>query len=112
MDKKDINIESYDGQDAFYMGTDEEYAQFLKNADIKMDIGSDAEPVANTQRINLNETINIQGVIDRFKKTAGEIESGAKKIKESVVNRMDSLKAKKKKHRRMFAEIIHISQIR
>ncbi len=95
MDKKDINIESYDGQDAFYMGTDEEYAQFLKNADIKMDIGSDAEPVANTQRINLNETINIQGVIDRFKKTAGEIESGAKKIKESVVNRMDSLKSKK-----------------
>ena len=95
MSKKDINIESYDGQDAFYAGTDEEYEQFLKNADVRMNIGEDAEPVANTQRINLNETINIQGVIDKFRKTAGEIESGAKKIKDSVVSRMDSLKAKK-----------------
>ncbi len=95
MNKKDINIQSYDAEDAFYMGTDEEYEEFLKNADITMNDGTEAEPVANTQRINLNETINIQGVIDRFKKTAGEIESGAKKLKDTVVSRMDSLKAKK-----------------
>lgn len=93
--KKDINIQSYDAEDAFYTGTDEEYEQFLKNADIKMNDGAEAEPVANTQRINLNETINIQGVIDRFKKTAGEIESGAKKLKDTVVSRMDNFKTKK-----------------
>lgn len=88
--KKDINIQSYDADDAFYTGTDEEYEQFLKNADIKMNDGEAAEPVANTQRINLNETINIQGVIDRFKKTAGEIENGAKKLKDSVVSSFKS----------------------
>ncbi len=30
-----MNIESYDGQDAFYTGTDEEYEEFLKNVDVK-----------------------------------------------------------------------------
>ena len=34
MDKKGMNIESYDGQDAFYTGTDEEYEEFLKNVEI------------------------------------------------------------------------------
>ncbi len=68
MDKKGMNIESYDGQDAFYTGTDEEYEEFLKNVDVKTDNDADAEPVENTQRINLNETINIQSVIDKFKK--------------------------------------------
>ena len=37
MDKKGMNIESYDGQDAFYTGTDEEYEEFLKNVDVKTD---------------------------------------------------------------------------
>ena len=37
MDKKGMNIESYDGQDAFYTGTDEEYEEFLKNIDVKTD---------------------------------------------------------------------------
>ncbi len=93
--KKDMNIESYDGQDAFYSGTDEEYEEFLKNADIKINDGEEAEPVENTQRINLNETINLQHVIDRFKKTAGEIGSGAKTLKDTVVSKMDMLKTKK-----------------
>ncbi len=93
--KKDMNIESYEGQDAFYSGTDEEYEEFLKNADIKINDGEEAEPVENTQRINLNETINLQHVIDRFKKTAGEIGSGAKTLKDTVVNKMDMLKVKK-----------------
>ena len=37
MDKKGMNIESYDGQDAFYTGTDEEYEEFLKNVYVKTD---------------------------------------------------------------------------
>lgn len=94
MDKKDMNIESYDGQDAFYTGSNEEYEEFLKNADIKLNDGEQAEAVANTQRINLNETINIQSVIDKFKKTAGGIESGAKKFKDTVVSTMDMFKTK------------------
>lgn len=95
MFNKDEKIESYEGQDAFHSGTDEEYEEFLKNADIKMNDGEEAEAVANTQKINLNETINIQSVIDKFKKTAGGIESSAKKIKDSVVSKMDALKVKK-----------------
>ena len=83
MDKKGMNIESYDGQDAFYTGTDEEYEEFLKNVDVKTDNDADAEPVENTQRINLNETINIQSVIDKFKK------------KDTVVSKVDEFKAKK-----------------
>lgn len=90
--KKDMNIESYEGNDAFYSGSDEEYEAFLKNADIKMN--GDAEPVENTQRINLNETINIQNVIDKFKKTAGGIGSSAKNLKDTVVSKMDMFKAK------------------
>ncbi len=93
--KKDMNIESYDGSDAFYTGSDEEYEEFLKNADVKIDAGAEAEPVENTQRVNLNETINLQNVIDKFKKTAGEIGSGAKSFKDTVVSKMDMLKQKK-----------------
>ena len=95
MDKKGMNIESYDGQDAFYTGTDEEYEEFLKNVDVKTDNDADAEPVENTQRINLNETINIQSVIDKFKKKAGDIENGARKFKDTVVSKVDEFKAKK-----------------
>lgn len=95
MDKKGMNIESYDGQDAFYTGTDEEYEEFLKNVDVKTDNDADAEPVENTQRINLNETINIQSVIDKFKKKAGDIENGARKFKNTVVSKVDEFKAKK-----------------
>ena len=35
--KKDMNIESYEGQDAFYSGSDEEYEEFLKNADLEIE---------------------------------------------------------------------------
>ena len=92
MDKKGMNIESYDGQDAFYTGTDEEYEEFLKNVDVKTDNDADAEPVENTQRINLNETINIQSVIDKFKKKAGDIENGARKFKDTVVKTAEDIK--------------------
>ena len=35
IDKKGMKIESYDGQDAFYTGTDEEYEEFLKKIDFE-----------------------------------------------------------------------------
>ncbi|MBR0089838.1 MAG: hypothetical protein IJP94_08375 [Clostridia bacterium] len=97
MSKKDINIKSYDGQDAFYSGTDEEYKEFLKHATESLDMdGADKEPepVDNTQKINLNETINLQNVIDKFKKTAGDIGQGAKAFKDNVVSKMDKFKTK------------------
>lgn len=87
MNKEDMNIESYEGGDAFYTGTDEEYEEFLKNADVKMS-DEEAEPVENTQKINLNETINIQSVIDKFRKKA----SG---IKDTVAGKVDEFKSKK-----------------
>jgi chromosome segregation ATPase len=86
--KNDMNIESYEGKDAFYTGTDEEYAEFLKNSNIEFDENEQTEPVENTQKINLNDTINIQSVIEKFKKTAGG-------IKDTVVSKMDGFKAKK-----------------
>ena len=57
---------------------------------------STADPVENTQRINLNETINIQSVIDKYlEKKAGDIENGARKFKNTVVSKVDEFKAKK-----------------
>lgn len=97
MSKKD-NIMSYDGQDAFYSGTDEEYKEFLKKATEGIDMDKadrEPEPVDNTQKINLNETINLQNVIDKFKKTAGGIGQGAKALKDNVVSKMDKFKNKK-----------------
>ena len=43
----------------------------------------------------MNETINIQSVIDKFKKKAGDIENGARKFKDTVVSKVDEFKAKK-----------------
>ena len=98
MSNKGVNIQSYDGQDAFYSGTDEEYEEFLKRAGENMSVDDEQinpEPVENTQRINLNETINLQNVIDKFKKTAGGIGQGAKAIKDTVAARIDKLIEKK-----------------
>lgn len=98
MNKKDMNIMPYDGQDAFYSGTDEEYEEFLRQASERVNFinaDTEPEPVDNTQRINLNETINLQNVIDKFKKTAGDIGQGAKIFKDSVVNKMDKFMAKR-----------------
>ena len=57
---------------------------FLKNVDVKTDNDADAEPVENTQRINLNETINIQSVIDKFKKKPVTL----KTVQESLKTRL------------------------
>ena len=99
MSNKGMNIQSYDGQDAFYSGTDEEYEEFLRRASENMNFDdeqpSEPESVESTQRINLNETINLQNVIDKFKKTAGGIGHGAKAIKETVAAKIDKLMEKK-----------------
>ncbi len=84
---KNAKIESYNGNDAFYTGTDEEYAEFLENADIQLN-GKPAELVENTQKINLNDTINLQSVIDRFKKTAGD-------IKDTLTSKVDEIKTRR-----------------
>lgn len=95
MEDKDLNIESYEGEDAFYSGNDEDYEEFLKSVDGKINASEDAEPVENTQKINLNlgDTINIQGVIDKFKKKAGELGTVAKNVKEDVAGRIEDFKA-------------------
>lgn len=93
MDNKDINIKSYEGDDAFYSGTDEEYQEFLKSVDGKMNASQAAEPVENTQKINLGETINIQGVIDKVKQKAVELGEAAKTVKEDVAGKIEDFKA-------------------
>lgn len=95
MEDKDLNIESYEGDDAFYSGSDEDYEEFLKSVDGKINTSEEAEPVENTQKINLNlgDTINIQGVIDKFKKKAGEFSAVAKNVKEDVAGKIEDFKA-------------------
>ncbi len=93
-DMEDINnIESYDGDDAFYSGTDEEYEEFLKSVDGKMNTSEEAEPVENTQKINLGDTINIQGVLDKFREKAGEFSTAAKNVKEDIAGKIEDFKA-------------------
>ena len=87
-----MNIESYDGDDAYYTGSDEEYAEFLKNVEGEA-AGEEAVPVENTQRVSLGDTINLQGVIDKFKEKAGEFSSAAKKFKEDLSSQFEDLKA-------------------
>jgi methyl-accepting chemotaxis protein len=95
MEDKDLNIESYDGDDAFYSGNDEDYEEFLKSVDGKMNSTEEAEPVENTQKINLNlgDTINIQSVIDKFKQKAGEFGTAAKNVKDDVAEKIEDFKA-------------------
>lgn len=89
----DINIESYDGEDAVYSGTDEEYQEFLKSVDANIKTPEEAEPVENTQKINLGETINIQGVIDKVKMKAVELGEAAKNVKDDVADKIEDFRA-------------------
>lgn len=92
MEDKNINIESYDGDDAVYSGSDEEYKEFLKSVD-GADAADEAEPVENTQKINLGETINIQGVLDKVKQKAVEFSEAAKNVKDDVAGKFEDFKA-------------------
>lgn len=93
MEDKNMNIKSYDGDDAVYSGSDEEYEEFLKSVDGKMNTQDEAEPVENTQKINLGETINIQGVIDKVKQKAVELGEAAKSVKDDVAGKIEDFKA-------------------
>lgn len=92
MEDKNINIESYDGDDAVYSGSDEEYKEFLKSVD-GAGASDEAEPVENTQKINLGETINIQGVLDKVKQKAVEFGEAAKNVKDDVAGKIEDFKA-------------------
>ncbi len=88
---EDTNIESYDGDDAYYTGSDEDYEEFLKS--VEGETEEEAVPVENTQRVSLGDTINLQGVIDKFKEKAGELTSAAKKFKEDISSQIEDFKA-------------------
>lgn len=92
MEDKNINIESYDGDDAVYSGSDEDYNEFLKSVD-GVGTSDEAEPVENTQKINLGETINIQGVLDKVKQKAVEFGEAAKNVKDDVAGKIEDFKA-------------------
>lgn len=93
MEDKNVNIESYDGDDAVYTGNDEEYKEFLKSVGEAENASESAEPVENTQKINLGETINIQGVIDKVKQKAVELGEAAKNVREDVAEKIEDFKA-------------------
>ena len=80
VDKNNANIESYDGKDAYYEGTDKDYEEFLKQVDGNTGTADNAADVEGADGVPLGETINIKGVIDMVRKKAGEGWSAAKKI--------------------------------
>lgn len=87
MKDKNINIESYEGEDSFYTGSEDDYEEFLKSVEGKINLDS-AEPVEDTRKINLSETINLHGVIDKFKKKAGEFAKASKKFTNDVAEQI------------------------
>ena len=80
VDKNNANIESYDGKDAYYEGTDKDYEEFLRQVDGNTETASETSAVEGSDNVPLGETINIKGVIDMVRKKAGEGWSAAKKI--------------------------------
>lgn len=72
---EESQIQSYDEEDSFYTGSDEEYKEFLDGLDVEMN--DPAEPVENTQRINLGETINVKEVLEKVKEKAGNLAGAA-----------------------------------
>lgn len=96
MDKNKMNIESYDGADAYYEGSDKEYEDFLKQVDGNTHTAEEAAPVADTftdDVTDAGETINIKGVIDMVRKKAGEFGSAAKKIGDGVKDQINDYRA-------------------
>lgn len=83
----DKKIRAYDGNDAFYSGTDADYEEFLKSVNGKMG-GHDAK------KDNLEETktINLQGVIEKFRKKAENIKDASKKLTADAVSKFEEFK--------------------
>ncbi len=82
-EKNESKIEPYDKADSFYSGSDEEYKEFLDGLDVELNGGG--EPVEDTRRINLGETINVKDVLGKVKETAGNIAGvAASKVSEAA----------------------------
>lgn len=89
---EEVNIESYDGDDAYYTGSDEDYEEFLRSVD-GGESEEEAVPVENTQKLNLGDTINLQGMLEKFREKAGEFTNAAKKFKKDISGQIEDLKA-------------------
>ena len=91
---EDKNIKDYNENDAFYSGTDEEYEEFLKTVDGKI---NSASPVTNDSVDDLGATkaINLQGVIEKFRKTADGIMDVSKKFTAGAVSKIEDFKKSK-----------------
>ena len=86
------NIKSYDGDDSYYSGTDEEYEEFLKSVEGK--VHPEAKSVEDTQNIDLGETkvVNLQEVISKFRKKASEIKDASVKFTSDAVDRISDIR--------------------
>lgn len=88
---KDKKIKPYDGDGFFYSGSDEDYEEFLNNVSGSINTSEviddeDADNMGSTRRID------IQGVIDKFRKTAGDIKDASKKITADAISKIEDLK--------------------
>lgn len=82
-------IRSYEGEDSFYSGSDEEYKEFLDGLDV--DVNSEAEPVNEVS----GETINMREVIDRVKEKTGSIVgAAAAKMAEKTEEAVSKMKSR------------------
>lgn len=93
MDKDNLNIESYEGMDAYYESDDSEYEEFLKSVEGNTNVADNATAVEEASDDNMGETINIKGVLDMVRKKAGEISNAAKKVKDNVKEQISDFKA-------------------
>lgn len=93
MNKKNMNIESYEGVDAYYESDDKEYEEFLKSVEGNIATSENATAVEEISDENLGETINIKGVLDMVRKKAGEFGTAAKKVKDNVREQINDFKA-------------------
>lgn len=71
---KNGKIEPYNGDDAFYEGSDEEYREFLDGLDVDL---NGAEPVSDGKKEDLGETINVKEMLGRVREKAGDIAGAA-----------------------------------
>ncbi len=86
--EKSGEIRSYDGENSFYSGSDEEYREFLDELDEKDGAESDPEPVENTRRINLGDAIKARGVFDKVKETAESLAGAAAEKAGETITRL------------------------
>ena len=81
-------IKSYNGDGYFYSGSDEEYNEFLKSVNGKMNTGTHV----GESDLGETKTINLQGVIEKFRKRAGDIKDASKKLTAEAAEKIEELK--------------------